>query len=282
LKVLVVGAGLFGSIIAATIRRHGHEVVVLADQRDGMGSVPAACLMKPEWASSMGKDYGHAIELLDHLYGVQTIPFKIKPSGLMTNCHWVDPAKVLRPPDRFGTYKDTVWPMCEWPQVARWEDNQHGRSYMEGYDKIIFATGNWAWEQMANADALSLQSKGGWGFLFEGQLDQPFIQVWAPYKQIVAFNRDPDHIWIGDGSALLPMSMTEERMQASLNRCAAALAADPGRAEVLYGYRPYMKGLKEPAYIREITNGWIVTGGAKNGTLGAAWAAIQLTEKLRT
>lgn len=154
------------------------------------------------------------------------------------------------------------------------------------FDHVVFATGQWA-SQEDRTLAGRLEGKGGWSFLFEGQVERPFITPWAPYKQLVGFNITPDRVWVGDGSALKASSMTPERELASLSRCSDALCDARGvdrvrLAQKLTGFRPYVKGLKEPAYISQVgPRHTVVTGGSKNGTLGAAWAAFKIAEQIK-
>jgi hypothetical protein len=103
MSFLVVGAGLFGSIIAAALRARGASVIVVDDARLEAGSRPAACLMKPGWFSSLGKSvYTPALSMLEELYGVKTIKFKMGIAQVPVK--WCDPASILLPADR----KDTV------------------------------------------------------------------------------------------------------------------------------------------------------------------------------
>lgn len=280
MRVVVVGAGLFGSVIAAHLRTLGHEVTVVADQREGMGSTPAACLMKPSWASSMSsEDYDAAVNLLSALYGVKLLEFDTPPFRAIVTAHWVDPKTVLQEPDRLAKVLD--WGEG-WVELGNAATGIRGE--MLTAEHVIFATGQWAGDFTTG---LELTGKGGWSFLVEGELEgRGLIQPWAPYKQLVAFQIDPKNIWVGDGSALKAESMTFERAQASRERCLKALhnrlkPLGSRRVVELKGFRPYVKGLKEPACIRPVgPRQTVVTGGAKNGTLGAAWAARRIGEWL--
>lgn len=276
LKVVIVGAGLFGSVISATLRRDGHEVVVIDARNPNAGSVPAACLMKPSWAASMNRtgEYDRAIELLGELYGVQSIPFTVKPTGIKVPMHWVDPSKILVAPDIIGTVMAVGTGRVGWHSLRP----VAGPEAWETYDVLIMACGS------EFTDIPGLQGLGGWAFTWPGQVEEPTMRIWSPYKQLVAFNRGDDHIWVGDGTSLLEKSLTEDRMRQSLERCAREVGRDPDEATVLKGFRPKVKGLEAPAYLEEAVGRpgtWIVTGGAKNGTLGAAWAARQFSEKFR-
>ena len=112
-------------------------------------------------------------------------------------------------------------------------------------------------------------------------VEHPFIRPWAPYRQIVAFNRG-DGLWVGDGTAVKPETFTAERLQKSMVRCAGAVGLpglEKNGPEIVIGHRPYVPKVK-PCYLK-IQRGLIVaTGGAKNGTLAAGWAAHKVGEAL--
>lgn len=282
-RVVIVGAGLFGSIIGAHLRAQGHEVRLVSDQREGMGSLPAACLMKPSWASGMGKEYDRAIDLLAKLYTVHTLEFDTPPFRAIVTAHWVDPAVVLAGDNNYRHARVMDWGKG-WVELGNAITGERGDTLYA--DHIIFATGQWA-EEMDAALRGRLTGKGGWSFLLEGELQgRGLIHPWAPYRQLVAFQIAPRRIWVGDGAALKAESMTFERQQASQKRCLDALNGrlrplGSRQLEVRRGFRPYVKGLDKPAYINQVSPGvTVVTGGAKNGTLGAAWAARQIAEQL--
>lgn len=305
-RVIVIGAGLFGSIIAKRLRAVGHEVTVFADQRPLMGSVPAACLMKPGWASKMSrKEFEDAINLLGVHYGVEKISFELRPTPARADVWWVDPAKVLRAPDRVLKIRHcfpTQPHQRRQPELDRWAvsgiapladgtfptNTLDQKWWCQLADHVVSAQGFWS---VKTDPALQgkLRAQGGWAFRWPGRKIDPFIQPWAPYKQLVGFNiggfedsyTRRDEAWVGDGSALLPESLTEERRLASLDRCARAAGLPPSEATCLTGYRPYVKGLDRPAYVNTVEPGWhVVTGGAKNGTLGAAWAAREIEKRI--
>jgi hypothetical protein len=257
MRVCVVGAGLFGSVIATALRAQGHAVTVVGDQRSGRGSLPAACLMRPQWAGKMPPAaYAAAIAFLRRFYTVQDLEFDA--AGLTVKVQHINPREILIPPDDSTTLQG--WMLLD---------------LQKQFDRVVLATGSFiygsAWE--------GVEKRGGWAYLFPGQLQRPFIRVWAPYKQIVAFNIAPDRIWVGDGTSLVPGSMTDVRERQSALRCAAAIGRSHADTAIM-GYRPYVRGLKEPALLRQVRDRtWLATGGAKNGTLGAAWAAEKLCEE---
>lgn len=282
MDVVVIGAGLFGSIIAKSLRASGQRVAVIADQRPGMGSLPAACLMKPSWLAAVDRvAREQSLETLDQLYGVRDLEFELKsldwlPKGRAT-VHWCDPNKILQPPDIFGT-------------VARISsDGTHRRTWLADPERpgtprasvrsrhVVMATGMWG---KALAPELFPDVSGRWGaaFLWKTGYTTPFIRPWAPYKQIVGFDRG-DGFWVGDGTSV--KELTGERCLTSKVRCAEAVGAEPSDLVELAGARPYTRLTGgAPCYLASSDNLHVATGGAKNGTLAAGWAAHQLTERL--
>lgn len=266
--VLVIGAGLFGSIIAKALRDQGRSVLVVDDARKDAGSRPAACLMKPSWFSGLGKDvYEPSLRLLDRLYGLQEIRFRV-PAGHVS-VHWVDPAKVLQPSDAVHTVRAVrARPGIGWSAVCSDVFGYHAKL-------IVVAAGIWS----SLLAPVNVVGQAGLALLWPGKtIKEPFVNVWAPYRQLVAFNRG-DGLWVGDGTSV--RNWSEKYRMASMARSRRAAGMPKEDPVELFGYRPYVADAK-PCVLKEIRSGlWVATGGAKNGTLVAGWCAHQLLEKLR-
>lgn len=267
LDVAVIGAGLFGSVVAQAFRQEGCKVATFDNKLPGAGSPPAACLMRPSWFSSLGKEvYRPALDTLDKLYGVKQIPFKVSIGSI--DVHWCDPAQILVPPDHVGD--------------ARLRGDKGSKKYVVttgGQDfpakLIVVAAGQWT-QRLVPVEG-GLVGQAGVAFLWpKKHVEQPFIQVWAPYRQITAFNRG-DGAWCGDSNAIRAERWSEENRRASQERCvkATGFRTEP---QQLFGVRPY-SGMK-PCYLKEAFPGvWVATGGAKNGTLAAGWCASELLKR---
>lgn len=278
LDVVIVGAGLFGSIAAEALRLDGHTVMCIDKREPFAGSRPAACLMKPSWFAGLGKENTDAsLELLDKLYGVHTLSFRV--GGLAkANVYWCDPADILH---------ETVFEarvVAVDPHGTGWAVQTHTGTRIEAR-RVILAAGVWTG---ALRPVEGLVGRAGVAFRWGGfQLPEGFIRPWAPYRQTVGFNISPQEVWVGDGSAIKPENWTDERQRMSFMRCAEAIDRpdyndlSTGAARPLYGIRPYVPGAK-PSYLREVAPGlWINTGGAKNGTVAAGWAASVLRSALK-
>lgn len=286
---IVVGAGLFGQIITKALRAQGRDVLLLDGKRRLAGSGPAACLMKPSWFSSLGKRvYDPSLRLLDDIYGIQELEFDLRPKVLkqariarIARClvSWVDPSEILGPVAHYAQV-ESVGPGWVQTPAARLEAKL-----------VIVAAGIWTERLLPQYPQVGQR---GIAFLWTGLcLARPFIQPWAPYRQLVAFNRG-DGIWVGDGISIKMENWTDERERQSLERCREALDIATMRKGhkpkgeglfhravpiVLHGIRPYAKG-HSPCLIEEVSPGlWVASGGAKNGTLAAGYCAHVIRER---
>lgn len=272
-SAIIIGGGLFGSIIARHLKSRGVYTITIDDKREGSGSRPAACLMKPSWFSSLGSEYyTPALDTLDELYGLQDIQFGI------VKVKWIPPKKILIEPDVLGEVTGI---------------QQHGKEWLVKVNNqvlcftaehLIVAAGIWSNDILKKISGggrvVDLSTRQGIAFITPHyEVPKPFIHPWAPYKQIVAFNREPGKGWISDGTAVKELTTTRKAM--SLERCRKALGDPQTRLEGVMGNRPYTPQAK-PCYLQSHGNNlWVVTGGAKNGTIAAGWAAHKLGELVK-
>jgi glycine/D-amino acid oxidase-like deaminating enzyme len=269
--VLIIGAGLFGSIIGDALERSGREVTYIDALRPEAGSRPAACLMRPSWLSSMGKErYEPALKLLDSLYGIEDITFRTKPLNKAVTVHWIPPERIMR----WGqAIKGTVTEIFEREHEVVVKAHIEKNFYYIKPRLLIVAAGIWT-KRLYHLPELS--GLAGAAFTWQGSTYENIINVWAPYKQLVVLNSwQDDTLWVGDGSAIKSQNWTSERQQESLERCARIVNRAKDEANVIYGIRPYLKG--KPFFLEKVYNNmWVATAGAKNGTVAAGWAASEI------
>ena len=268
--VVVVGAGLFGSTIARELRRIGQDVLVIDSQHPLRGSRPAACLMKPSWLTSVSKeDQRRAMTVLERHHEVRTIPFALG-LGRTADVLWIDPQTIIGGGRqvRFTEVLHIAGSPSGWHTTTR--DGTFSSR------RVVVAAGAWT-APLLNVRHDLVEAQAGVAHLWRDAGTSPAIRLWAPYRQLVRFNRG-DGAWVGDGTALRPSTLDNARRQKSLDRCRGFLceAADPhpvSLPEALEGWRPYVE-TSAPCWVGEVRPGlWGATGGAKNGTLAAGWAA---------
>lgn len=265
IDIAIIGGGLFGSIIAKAFP--DRDVAVFDDAQPTAGSRPAACLLKPSWYSSLGKGvYQPALKLLDDFYGVSDIQFKTVVGKVTV--HWCNPRVILQRP----THSERVSSI-----------DKKGGKFIVHADKeyqaknVIVAAGIWSVGLVPLA--VKLFGQAGIAYLWPHEaVEQPFIKVWAPYRQLVVFNRG-DGVWAGDGTAIRAENWSDKHESACLSRCTKAFETTSPRSR-LFGVRPYVDA--HPCYLKQHAPGlWVATGGAKNGTIAAAWCAHELRGRIR-
>lgn len=261
MNIGIIGWGTFGGIIGKALKKDGHTITMFDCRKKLAASKASGWLMKPSWFERLGSKIADpSLELLDKLYGLQKVKFRIGP--LKTWAYRIDGTKVL--------HADL---QCFERKVH--DVDQLTKDYE--FDTVIVTAGCWS-GRFANIP--NLTGKQGVSFRWKGQVERNRIKPWAPYKQVVVFNEDGETVWGGDGSAILPTNWKEERVSQCLERVSKLSKLPAEKAEAFEGIRPYVPGAK-PCYLEKAGKRvWVVTGGAKNGTIAAAWAALQLKEKL--
>ncbi len=273
IDVLVIGAGLFGSIIGEALQTIGRSVSYIDAMRLDAGSRAAACLMKPAWLSRMGKEnYSFALDHLDELFGIVDVDFYTRPLNKLVRVHWIPPHRILK----YGSaIQGTVTNICTKVGENSWVEALINRKhYTIRPELIVLAGGVWTKKLVSLPE---LVGSSGVAFSWTGSSPLNTISVWAPYKQLVTLNDwYPGKMWVGDGNAIKTANWTSERQEQSLKRCSEAVNRNAKEATVYYGIRPLIKG-QQTCFINKINNNvWVATGGAKNGTAAAGWAAGQI------
>ena len=275
-NIIIVGNGLFGSVAAALAESQGHTVTLISESRKYEASPASGCVLAPSWLSSLPKaDVANAMSVLGSLY-------KLHPLEFQTNlfktfkAQRVHTADVLRKPD-FNLKVTEVG-----DGVVKAVDNLGGVHTYKG--AVLVAAGIWCGELLR--DLPPIRGLYGASLRVTGQLPHPKLNVYAPYRQAVAFNMDKKSIWVGDGTALIQKTWEPEvdaRVLKTQQRAKVMVghALDAkGKVKVIAGARPYVEGHKAGYLQRVSPKTWVSTGGAKNGTVLAAHQAYQFLKSL--
>jgi glycine/D-amino acid oxidase-like deaminating enzyme len=266
MNVIVVGSGLFGSIAASLACQAGHRVTVIDNYSPWAASKCSANLTKPSWLESLGREKAEiAYGVLNQLYHVQKIDCLIRP---LLNRHfsldYVDPAELLLKPD----IEDAVTRVGDGIVYLK------SGKILKG--NVLLAAGI-ACNQFV--DMPSIKRLVGSSLRIKGQVKQPSVYLYAPYKHAVAFNMG-EEVWCGDGAAILEKNWSEERVTTLKDRAKKFFELNPAKAEVRVGVRPYVEGFKAGYFKQVYPRTWVSTGGAKNGMVLAAYQAHQFVSAL--
>ncbi len=261
--------------MALALFMSGRDVVLVDDRRPGSGSAPSGCLMKPSWFSSLGKNvYDPALDLLSAMFGVDQLWFKIRPSGVTTSAFHIPAKKILCCHGYHEEYGTVTGFFLGGAHVS----SHDGTMYTLEAPLIVVAAGVWCSELM-QVDGLI--GKKGVSFRAEGKVTENHINVWAPYKQLVVFQEDDNHVWGGDGAAIKPDNWTKDRESDARRRVIhSGVLKVTSTLKATTGIRPYIAKVK-PCLLEQRAPGlWLCTGGAKNGTIAAGWAASEILRRL--
>jgi glycine/D-amino acid oxidase-like deaminating enzyme len=258
--LLVVGAGLFGSLAAAYARSKGIATLVFDPGLPGAASPAAAGLFKEEWAGrKLHEHYSAAVTVLDRLYGIRQVPLT-RDDGSKEVISFVPPSDILE----LAPIRLAVTGVGDgWLEAA-------GRRY-DGW--VYIAAGIWS-EQFL--PGLGVYGKAGAAFVFPGE-HEGRIRTITRSRQAICFVRTPGTTHFSDGTA--EREYTAAHDQETMDRAAALGLTDPPR-ERLWGFRPYTPG--GPVFRQMGPRTWMGTGGRKMGTiLGASFARRLVEDELR-
>lgn len=275
MKVGIVGGGTFGSTIGRALQEKGCNVTIFECYKKLAGSKPSGFLMKPSWFSGLGKEvYKPSLELLDKLYGLQKIKFRVGP--LKTYAYRVSREAVINDPKLKYVHQKVI---RVGPSEGKGLDAFLETDKEEyAFDLVIVAAGVWSGTLV---DVPNLVGKKGVSFEWEAaKVEKNRISPWAPYKQTVVFNvPGEDKVWGGDGTALIPENWTDSRDDECLERVAKVSKLPLDKVTKIHGIRPYIEGVKPCLIERRGRRLWVVTGGAKNGSVAAGWAAYKMVKE---
>lgn len=281
IDTIVIGTGLFGSLITRGLTSIGRSVLLIGDERSDAGSPPAACLMKPEWTKKLGTDVvDRGLGWLYERFVVHNLPFReTTQSGKVkaTQSFFVEPSEMLLKPQ----VKAQV------ASIAKGGPSRFNVITSNGVyhaQHVVVAAGVCS-QFIIPWHPMGITGKAGVAYLYPEWCGPGFnfMDYWAPFKQIVGFQRG-DGFWVNDGSAILERNWNQELERACFNRVDHQLMVhknaiiDSVVPQRLYGIRPYVKA--RPCLCEEVRPGlWVATGAAKNGTLLGAWCASVISEK---
>ncbi len=262
--VVIVGAGLFGSMAAKACRMAGHTVTIIDDGRPSSGSRPAACLMKPTWLMNLGPLAKPGLESLGRMYHIMNLEFTTW-MNIKVPIQWVDPKTIL---ERYPTVETVQW-------IGNGVVETSHRRF---YGHVLVATGCWANELINGIEEVKRLT--GVALTYSGERDKPVITSYAPFKQAISFVRDLGTTWFGDGTAILAKNWGTEYIEQSIRRAEQlhGLKEDRLFAQCI-GERPIVKS-HQGLFEQVSGKTWVVTGGGKNGTVLAAYYAKKFVEAI--
>lgn len=230
--------------------------------------------MKPSWLSKHRAEFDQGLEQLGLEHKVRSLNFTVWPTRITTEVFWIPLNEILVKPDVVGTVTNISRGETTW--VTDYTD-QEGKKWGFFSEMVVVAAGVWCDKLLS---CPTIVGKKGASFRWITQLERNFIVPWAPYKQVVGFNDSERTCWVGDGTAILEKNWDKGRVNTSIERCAKAARTNPATVSTKVGIRPFVKDTKGPCLLEERSSGlWLATGGGKNGTIAAGWAASEIVKR---
>lgn len=262
MNIGIVGGGLFGRIIGLYLRSRRDVVTIFDAGLEHSGLSAAGCLIKPSWTAGIPRR-DEALEMLDEIAGIRAEQFRMLGVKLPRRdpVYVLNKDELIRRSDQAATWVRDRAKVLDGRRVEA-----DGIEYC--FDRVICCMGSWGPHSYP---------KYGISFEIDGDVTDPAIKPWRPFTQLVRFNIRPDRVWAGDGTALKEWdhSRTEECWQR-----VSRFVQPKGAVTAILGRRPYAyEKLSTPCGLKVDPDGVIhVYGGGKNGSIGAAYSALEIVE----
>jgi len=273
--VIVIGNGIMGASIAGVFRLQGRDTLVLDSHRPLSGTGPCGGSVKPSPLTGLPKEMEKTmLDTLDQLFGLTKEKFILRPMGVVLKRDvWrIGMDKVYGSPHK--TVEDSWISQHEGFPIVHYIEN--GQELVESCRLLVVAAGMGTMKLLPQ---ISLTAKHGVSFRFSGQVEHPFVQPWAPYKQITVHNISPTEIWAADGSALKPENWTVEHTFRSKERIQHALERTDGPTQVREGLRSFEASGRKPCLLEPVKERiWVAVGAGKFGCIAAGWAASEMAK----
>lgn len=274
--LMVVGAGIFGSVVGRHAQSLGLKVQWV-DSGDPRAASPASAgLFKPSWLTALSKeDITRGMDLIDGLAPMRSVTLNMQPSGLPVHLKQVSPTRLMVDRTKVLHAKVSAVRPGEVDVVTATGTQTHQARF------VIVAAGVGCndIETPEYTPYKHVVGKAGVAFAWQRRegYDDNRMHLWAPYKQTMVFHHGDNVMWGGDGTAL--KELTKERMTECANRVGklAQWSNGPRTPTVsrITGVRPLVEGHKAGG-CWEVGDGlWQITGGGKIGTVAAGVHALE-------
>ena len=284
--VVIIGAGLFGCVTAAFLRKKGFEVIIVDNQEPMSASKCALGVWKEGWVSPKIKDKVETgLPVLNKLYGVEDVQFFDTLKNEPVDFKYIDPEKIL----------DEEILVCNVRTIdknkVKVNDDKGNLHSIKAKRAIIVCAGVWTTELLVKSGfaktAPTLDSYWGAQLEVAMAIDMSRIQQWAPYKQSVLFKRGKKKFVFSDGATVknpVPSDKRIEtvspRIQQHANEVAGATIPNDKITKVNEGLRPYIKG--DGDFVQQHSDMvFSATGGAKSSLILSGYVAKTLYKLIK-
>ena len=276
-RVLIIGAGVYGSLAKKVLLDMGGLEITLIDSKEPYSASKCALgIMKPSWLSGFInlKQYKHLVGVLDKLVGVEKIDLCYQDGKPFHTFNRVNVQRdVLEAPDIVDKVTSINF------------DSQFivlASGTKLSYDFLYIATGFWVNQLLPSA----IDIEALWGVTYvHDEVVEPSIRIYQPFKQVIAYPKNETQSYVIDGATVTTDSdvffnVIPNWLQSKQKQNASLVGINTPPSEKLFGIRPKTTKFPNGVFGLVGNNAWCGTGGAKNGTIAAIKAAIELSKEI--
>lgn len=277
--VIIIGAGLFGSMTAKYMRKHGYTTLIIDNQNPMAASKCSFGVWKEGWVNKViKKEVEEGLELLEEFAGgISMKDFFNMDKEVVEKMFYVDCSNILNEKsidEKVTNIKNNK---------VTTDKNTHTAT-----KAVIVCAGVWTPELLkgySNVPKIDVY----WGATldYSQKIDTSRYTTWAPYKQSVLLKVNDKKFVFGDGATVKNPSTSDPRVETASTRLVQHASDVIGSSDtslitaVNEGYRPYLAKGFGSMVNKHDKNLFSATGGAKNSTILCGWIAKQLLQMVK-
>lgn len=276
--IIIVGAGLFGSMITTFFQKKGLSTLTISNGNDMSGSKCSAGIFRESFINkSILEKAKIGISILEKTVSIDEVSF-----GAKEKFNIVLPDKILLPQSQI--LSDTVLSVKN-DAVILLNNSAENHLLVRAKKAVILACGAFTDNLLINSGYSSIGIDSYWGNCFlSKQKATNIYKVWMPYKQICGFQKDSSTYYFSNAQTVKNPSTNDGRIQKGEDRLLnqyieSGLNVD-SITHMLQGFRPYLKNKGIDFVNQHDTRLFSATGGAKNSTILCGYVAKTIFEKI--
>lgn len=283
--IIIIGAGLFGSMTAKYLRDKGLTVQIIDSVEPMAASKCSFGVWKDGW---IGKNIKHQytdglVTLQKYAEGINEIEYiNMDKKNSIEKLYQVDCKNILNEKFKLGRVASVN-------NKIVFVDEKKGQIRYEANKAVIVCAGAYTDKILSNyKNQPAIDSYWGITFEVKSKIEMSKIQNWMPYKQKVAVTLPSGIVLFGDGASVKNPKNEDKRVEKTSSRALDHLSEMLGakaRVSIIKineGLRPYLQKGNLNMVNQHDKNLFSATGGAKNSTVLCSWVAQELYRQMKT
>jgi len=287
--VIIIGAGLFGSMTAKYLKKKGMSVSIIDDVHPMAASKCSMGVWKSGWINKVIQEEAEqGMPLLDEVCGgIQELEFMNMDKWEVETFEHVDCSLIIN--EKF--IKGKVFGITD--NGVNFTDLYGEKRTMWANKAVVVCAGSWTGHILKESgykDNLpAVDRYWGANFVVDMSVDVSRVQTWAPYKQNVLLKLSDSQFIFGDGATVKNpkddddrVDKVSRRLEQHLNEIAGITVPKQKIVEIRQGYRPYLNKNGSGRFVNRHDDRLLsATGGAKNSTILCGHIALELYKSIK-